>query len=588
MISSPETLPRGWLAVLAALALAACGDSAPPPSPFEVAEAALERGDGVGAEIALRAMLDQGARRDRLAAYMGEAELAQGDLVEAREWLGETEFAPASRARGLRMLGLLEMRSGNLAAAGAAFDRALEVDALDPELWVAIGRLRYLGGEQALAVEASARAVTLGPGNAAALRFRGQLVRDAYGMAAALPWFEAALKADPDDIDLLADYAATLGEAGRARDMLATIRRMAEISPGDPRLFFYQAALAARAGDFDLARGLLSRAGDIERMDAAPALLAGVIDLEEGNHASAAQTFDRILRSQPDNRRVRQLLARALHLAGNDRELVYRFGAEASSPEAAPYLAQIVGRAYEALGERDKAAPLLEKAARGGQSGLTALAAAIPLDVVQARGENGGRETVSLVRGLIAAGRPDAAVRAAEAFRETFPGSADALGLAGDAHLAAGNPERALERYRAAAAIRQSWPLARRMLAAHVARGDRGAAWSLLSEHLANEPGNREAAAMFALLAFESGRTAQGGALLDHALARGGSRDPLLLALAVRVALRRGEADAALAAAERAYFLQRRNPAAARALVQALAASGEIGAANTLAYDFAR
>lgn len=579
---------RGLLVGLALLALAACADSAPPPAPFEVAEAALERGDGVGAEIALRQLLEQGVRREELAASFGEAELAQGNLTEAREWLGDTNFAAASRARGLRMLGLLEMRSGNLAAAGAAFDRALKVDALDPELWVAIGRLRYLGGEQALAVEASERAVTLEPGNAEALRFRGQLVRDAYGMAAALPWFEAALAANPDDIDLLADYAATLGEAGRARDMLAAIRRMAEINPGDPRLFFYQATLAARAGDFDLARGLLSRAGNSERLDPASALLAGLIYLEEGNHASAAQTFDRLLRNQPDNRRVRQLLARALHLAGNHRELVYRFGPQAASPGAEPYLAQIVGRAYEALGERDEAAPLLEKAARAGRSGLTALSAAIPLDVVQARDDKSGRETVSLVRGLIAAGRPDAAVRAAEAFREAFPGSSDALGLAGDAYLAAGKPERALERYRAAAAIRQPWPLSRRMLAAHVARGDRAAAWSLLSESLAGEPANREAAAMFALLAFDARRIEQGQALLGHALALGGSRDPQLLALAAKIALQRGEADVALDAAERAYALQRRNPLAIGALIGALEAAGETEAARTLARDIAR
>lgn len=588
MIFSPETFRNGVLAGLGLLALAACGDSAPPPTPLETAQAALERGDGVGAEIALRRMLDQGVPRAQLAAYLGEAELAQGNLAEAREWLEKAEFSARSRARGLRMLGVLEMRSGNLAAAGAVFDRALEIDPLASELWVAIGRLRYRGGEQALAVEASERAVTLGPENPKALRFRGQLVRDAYGMAVALPWFEAALAADPDDIDVLADYAATLGEAGRARDMLAAVRQMAEINPRDPRLFFYQATLAARAGDFELARGLLSRSDDLGEMSAASALLAGVVDLEAGNHASAAQTFDRLLRHQPDNRRVRHLLARALHLAGNDRELVYRFADEAASPGAEPYLVQIVGRAHEALGERDKAAPLLEKAARAGRGGLTELAAAIPLEVAQARGEESGRDTVSLVRGLIAADRPDSAVRAAEAFREKFPGSVDALGLAGDAYLAAGRPERALERYRAAAAIRRSWPLARRMLAAHVARGDRAATWSLLSEHLAVDPANREAATMFALLAFDARRSAQAEALLDHALAAGGARDPHLLAFASQVALQSGEVEQALDAARRAYALQRRNPFAAHALVRALEASDETDAAKTLAQDFTR
>lgn len=502
--------------------------------------------------------------------------------MQARDWLASREFSPETRAHGFHMLGVLEMRAGNLPAAGAAFDRALRSDADNPELWVDIGRLRYLGGEHKLAVEAAARAVALGPRNPQALRFRGQLVRDAYGMAAALPWFEAALESAPEDADILADYAATLGERGRTTDMLSAVRRMAEVAPGDPRIYFLQATLAARAGDFDLARGLLSRRGDLDRADPAVALLSGVVDLQSGNPASAAQTFDRLLRSQPNNRRVRQLLARALHLSGNDRELVYRFGEAAMRPDAGPYLAETVGRAYEALGQRAKAAPLLEKAAQAGGVGVTAIAASVPVEIARARGSASGADTVALVRGSIAAGRPQAAIAAAEAFRERFPGSADALGLAGDAFLAAGQPAKALERYRAAATIRRPWPLTRRMLAAHAAEGDERAAYALLTDQLHGEPANREAAAMLARLTIDAGRWEQSAALLDHALASGGARDPRLWALKADAALQRENVAAAREAAERAYRLQRSNPLERRVLARALAASGYEAAARAL------
>lgn len=574
---------RRALAGFALLALAACGQGEPQLAPLDAARAALARGDGLSAEIVLRRMMEEGTPRADVAAYLGQAELAQGKVVEARDWLGSGDFSPATRAHGFHMLGVLEMRGGNLPAAGAAFDRALRSDPDNPELWVDIGRLRHLGGEHTLALEAAERAVTLGPRNPEALRFRGQLIRDAHGVVAALPWFEAALEVAPDDGDILADYAATLGESGRAAEMLTALRRMADVAPGDPRLYFLQATLAARAGEFDLARGLLSRRGDLDRLSPAMALLSGVIDLRSGNPASAAQTFDRLLPNQPDNRRVRQLLAHALHLSGNDRELVYRFGDAAMRPDADPYFAMTVGRAYEALGQRDEAAPLLEKASRSGGPQLAPLATPVAVEIAQARGGATGADTVALVRGLIAADRLPEALAAAEAFRGRFPGSSDALGLAGDTLLAAGRPAEALERYRAAAGIRRPWPLMHRMLAAYAAQNDRSAAYALLTDYLRAEPRNREAAAMLALLALDAGRREQGMALLDHALASGGTRDPRLWALKAEAGLLQGDVAGAREAAERAYRLQRSDPLARRALARAFTASGNVEAARALA-----
>lgn len=557
---------RNIALALAAL-LAGCGGTAPEPPPFERAQAALARGDGLGAEMVLREMLGEGVARADLAAFMGEAELLQGNAAEARRWLAPGEFAPASAGHGFHMLGRLVMGEGDLPAAGAAFDRALQATPDDAELWVDIGRLRYRGGEQAQAVAAGRTALALGPDNPEALLFRAQIVRDSQGSAAALNLFERGLAVDPDNSELLAEYAATLGDLGRAKEALVAIRKLTARDPRNPRAFFLQAVIAARGGNPGLARSLLLRSGDLDRGMPAAMLLSGVIDLESGNYASAAQIFDRLARMQPDNRRVRHLLARSLAQGGSHRELIHRFADAPSSP----YLAQLVGRSHEALGQRERAASFLDRAAHPLSGNPAALPGAIPLAVAEARDVAQGRDALSLVRGLILAGQPALAKAKAKEFLRRFPGSADAMGLAGDAALAANDARGALAHYRAAGEIRRGWPLVKRTATALLALGDRAGAERLFAEHLAGDPGNSEAAALLARSSYLRGDFARAGALLDHAFASGAARDPMLHALRAEVALRAGADDAGLAQARRAYRLQPMNPAAAGMLTVASA-----------------
>lgn len=507
------------LAPALALVLAGCGGGGSQPPAADDWRAALHAGDGVGAEIALKRELERGAPVAALAPYLGEAELVQGDLREARRWLGEGAFAPEVTAHGFHMQGRLRLREGDLAGAGKAFDRALTSTPDNPEVWVDVARLRYRGGEQAQAVDASRKALALGPDNPAALLLRAQMVRDAGGNAAALPLLERGLQAAPDNPDLLSDYAATLGELGRAKDMLAAVRRLAAAAPGDRRPLYLQAVLAARAGNAELARGLLQRSGDLDREMPAAILLLALVDLDNGNPASAAQGLDRLLRRQPDNQRVEALLAHSLAAAGNERELIARLAGRAHGR----YLALLVGRAYEATGDRAKAAPYLDRAfAAPSGVRVVALPADRPLDVASLRGTVDGANTIALVRGQITAGRKGEARATAAQWLRSFPGSADALGLAGDAAMAASDERGALRHYRAAAAIRRPWPLTKRMAAALEAAGDPAAAEALVAAHLAGEPNNAEAAALLSRSVAARGERTRAKLLADHARARGG------------------------------------------------------------------
>ncbi|UIP05924.1 tetratricopeptide repeat protein [Erythrobacter sp. SDW2] len=544
---------------------------------MERALAALERGDGFGAELALRELLDSGTPREALAAYLGQAELLQGQPIEARQWLGEGRFTRETAGHGFHMLGRLEMSEGNMPAAGDAFDRANSFTPDSPRLWVDIGRLRYAGGEQTMALDAGVKAVQLGPEDPEALMFRGQLARDAQGMRAALPWFEKAVAAKTGQLDLMAEYAATLGEAGETKAMLKVVRQMTAQDPGYLRSYFLQAVIAARAGKYGLARKLLMRSGQEAKSTPAGMLLSGVIDLETGNHASAAQELDRLYRQQPENRRVRDLLARALALGGNHRELVYRFGAAARLTSASPYLQTLVGRAHEALGERAEAAVLLDLASRKQSGNLIALRPADNLADVAFRGDSSGRDAMAYVRSRLVAGNSGEAIRAATAFLGRFPGSADALALAGDAELAANNPGKAMAYYAKSATIRQSWPLARRRISTLHALGRSADAERLLRQYVTGHPMAVEPMHMLAQAQFARGNVEQAAMLLDHALAAGGDRDPDLLALRAAAAMRMDQPDLAMAMAGRAFEIMPTHPASLQALL--LAGGGDLAAA---------
>lgn len=568
MICSSSTISRaeprriaGW--VLAGLAFALIGGAGQAASPYSAAELIakarqdLARDDGIAAEVRLKQAMAQGASRRDVAALLGAAYLFEGNRGGARAWLAPGQFQPSDAVYGFRMLARLERDEGHLPEAGHAFDSALRIAPNDPVLWVEIGRLRYAGGEHGKAIEAADHALKLAPRNVRALEFRGQIVRDQAGLTAALPWFQAALREAPDDVSALGEYAATLGDLGRANEMLAVTRHMLRLDGKNARAFYLQAVLAARAGDTRLARAMLNRVG--ERMDDVPGarLLEGVLELRAGNYSLAMDALEELVRRQPANGQARVLLARAYDAGGESLVLVKRFGDEAGRPEASPYLLTLVGRAYENLGRRDLAASFLDRAAR---------ASAAPIAPVVQGSELGA---------LIAAHDFAGAQAMAEASLKASPGSADAHVQLGDVRLAQDDGAAALAAYREAASIRLPEPLFLKTVGALLEAGDATSAAGLVEAYLWQNPSSQPAVRLAATLAARSGNWKRCRLLLENAGANGGEGDARLHAELSLAQLRTGDAKAAELSARRAYRLQRSSAFTAQAWGLSLAALGK-------------
>ncbi len=419
---------------------------------------------------------------------MGEALLLQGDPDHARDWLAAGQFARGEEGYGWRMLGRLEQAQGNLAAAGKAYDQALRFTPAEGKLWVDIGRLRYAGGEQLQAIAAADQALTVAPAEPRALEFRGQLVRDQYGLIPALPWFERGLALAPDDLGLLGEYAATLGELGRAHAMLKVTRHMLGFDPGNPRALFLEATLAARAGNMVLARDLLARSGDRDGQVPATTLLRGVLELEAGNGNLAIDGLDRLARAQPATASAARALARAAYVAGDEAQLRSVTERMKAPP---PYLLTLSARARERAGRRDQAAALLDRAAAKPVTAPLIIDEREDIRVLAADwAEKPGLIGVGVryVRKLLASGNVDQAQSIADRLRAANPGSGDVNAVAGDVRLIRGDAAGALDLYRTAARVRADAGLLGRMARALDTLGRGGEGDALVEGRLAASP----------------------------------------------------------------------------------------------------
>lgn len=506
--------------------------------------AALARGDAITAQLRFETAVKGGVPLGDVRHLLAHAYLLQGNAPRVRELANAEKILPPYRAYAARM------RAG-VAADGAAALRELAFAAqLAPEdtlIWSDIARARFGTGDVAGALAAADRAVALDPQNVDALIQSGNLLRDRYGYAAALPWYERALSVQPGNIAAMLERAATLGELGRNRDMLAQTRAVLVADSGNAQAFYLQAVLAARAGDWGLARSILYRIGP--RLNGVPGfhLLAGVVDLAQGSEEQALNNLRAVVERQPDNMIARRLLGRTLWSSGDDRGAIDTLRPIADRPDADSYTLTVMGRACEHLGDRAAAGRYLDRAAQPLRPAATSFAAA-------------GRGPVADMRQLVALGRVGEAIDIAQGIERANPGSPGAMMLVGDTLGAAGRWRDASEAYRRAANLQFSEGIALRLIDALRRAGDSAAALAVVNVFVTQYPKSIAARLLASDAALAGKQWDRAGGLLDGVRAALGDRNATLLNNLGWVRSNQNRGGDAVTLARAAYLLNPNSP----------------------------
>ena len=542
------------------------------------AEVLLSLGDGIGAEAELDRAVQLGEDPANVRHLYGHAYVLQGEGQKAREQLSANDIPMKYQGYAARMIGKLALRMEDPQLASTAFNRAMELDGKNPDLWVDIARFRANTGDQAGATNAVDTAVKLDPKNIRALQYRGELLRFQFGLGAALPWFERALQIDPNDVPLLTEYAATLGDMGRMTDMLTVARKIIALDGGNPRALFMQAVLAARAGNYGLARRLMQQTkGAIDTIPSVM-LVEGIIEHGEGNYNAAADKFQRLISVQPDNRQVQDLLARSLYLAGSPGDALEILKPQVNRSGADSYAMWQAGRALEAIGQRGQAAAVLNRAAFHNAGRESALLADAPLSVLQAEAQrnlNDARAVVPYIRALYDAGDFGAALVEAKRLQQANPGASPAHLLVADVAAAMANYDEALDALAQARSIRFSEPVMLRLVEVLRAKGDRQEAGQVLAQYLSYNPSNIAALRWMAYAHLETKSWTVAAQILENLRKRIGDNDALIMAGLTEAYTGLGQTEKAIAIGKVAYRVQPSSPVVSHLYGLALMADGD-------------
>ena len=555
----PDGPRQQWLARSAELQRTIADDPAAIRPRVELARAQLRLGNGLGAEASVKAALAAGANDDYLRPLLARAYALQGDGKRALAALDAGPIAPEMIGEAAWVAGDVHLADGDLGAARGAYDRAVRERPRDSALWVDIARFRDANADAQGARDAVDFAIELDGRNSAALAYKANLVRTQGGLNASLDWYEKALAADPDNEDALIDQAATLGDLGRYKDMLAALRHAATLVPRDPRLYYLQAVLAARAERYALARSLLQRTrGELDDQPGVM-LLSAIVELELGGQAVAVNWAERLLAEQPHNFTARRILA-AANWADGDADaaadalepIIDRRDADSWSLLLAARVASELGRKGEAADDMARAAALAPGeagpfAVDDGYGSLAAAADAAPLDPARA---------VPAISADMAAGNYGSALARATRLRDANRGVADAHILLGDAALAGGRFGLAVESYRAARALDAGERTTLRLANALFRAGDPAGSGAAILTLRDSQPSSIAADRLAGHLAMDIEHWDQAAAHFERVRRRIGNRDAVILRDLARAYAAEGERDRALPLIAMAYRLQ--------------------------------
>lgn len=519
--------------------------------------------DGVAAEAEVRRAGSLGAPDKDMAHMLAEALLLQGDATRALAAASAPSRFPAA---AYRMQGRAHQALGQEAEAAAAYGAALKLAPRDHRLWVDVARFRLQTGERAGAILAADRALALNPRFLPAILLRGTLVRTQYGLKAALPWFARAAAADPDNIPARIEQAATLGDLGRTREMLAVTRNVLALSPGNAEARYLQAVLAARARNFTLARRLYRRITGPTAGTPGALLLGGVIDLQLGNAEQAVTPLGALLGLQPGNMTARRLLGLAYLRSGDPRRALAVLRPLEGEAVADSYSLTLLAAAYAGAGNRQVAARALARAAGpgGGSSGPGGGSGLLPVDL---GGTLGGPAfaRAAAVRREIGYGSLWSGIAAARAVAAQSPGAPEAYLIAGDALMLGGSAPGAADAFQKAANLAFTEPAALRLVEALQAAGRLDDARTTLALFLDQHPQSLAGLRLLANLRLAARDWPGAIAAYERIRARTGDHDAVLLNNLAWARYESGDAAEALPAARTAYALSPGNIATADA-----------------------
>lgn len=544
-------------------------------------------GDGASAQKELQRARDLGLSSPEMDRATVRALLLQGQFDDAFariEQIAPSEFD----AEWLALRGQAELGRQNVKEARSAFEAALRSDPTHTAARRGLARIGLMDGDTQAAEQQLDQALETAGDEIQTWILKGELELSLRKPETAQASFEKALELSSTSAVARMGIVRAMLAQGKTDEAGKHIDVLAKSSPKHPLVNYLRALAARQRNDLDAAQAALREVFGVAPNHAPSLLQAGQIHYMRREFEQARASLERYLAQLPDDIAAKKLLAAVYIELKQPQKAVELLGPMAAQVSNDPQLLAMLGTAHMSqrdfksgkalLGQAAELAP--EAAAIRTQLAVGHLAtgdsadAIAELEAVVESNPEFSRADVLLVLTHFQNREFDAALAAALKLAEKQPDNAQVHNLLGAAYEGKQDHNMARQSYRKAVELDPNYATAALNLARlslrDGKRDEARAAYEAILETHENQP---VALVALAKMASDDGRTQEGIALLERARDKnpGAVQPRLILA---NFELRRGNAKQALALANEAYERAPRLPAAALLLGRAQIANG--------------
>jgi putative PEP-CTERM system TPR-repeat lipoprotein len=499
---------------------------------YELGSVELQLGDYLSAEKELRAAIERGYDRDKVAAPLADTLLRLHKEEELLDQIPAGDRPAGIEGRVRLARGYAQLTLNRRDDAKKSFEDSLARSTRPGPAELGLARVFAMEGKTQDALDATQKALDGEPNFAEAWDFHAKLKRAQGDLTTARADLDKALAISPNYESGRLDRASLLIATNDLALATADLKAVLEKNPKHPLAAYYQALIQAKQQDYRRAQASLQGIGGFIDQYPPAIYLSAAVDVALNQLAQAEETIGRFLGRVPEDEAGTALLANLLVRRGNLSRAIEVTRSALDAHPGSLRLMGVLSDAYSRNQQPEEAAAILDRAAAAHPDdaelrtriGAERLRIGRPdealadLETAAALSPKSEQAGLLLVLTLLQTNKIDQALKAAEGLRDNLPGDPVPENLLG------------------AIALR---------------KGDRIDAKAHFEKALQIKPDFNPAAINLAQLAIAERHYDDAGAIYDRILTRDPVNQAALMAEA-DLSIRQGQPDAAILWLEKA------------------------------------
>jgi putative PEP-CTERM system TPR-repeat lipoprotein len=465
----------------------------------------LDRGDVPAAEKELRRARDLKYPAGEVDPPLAMAWARLGQYQQVIDKMSTVQGAtPTLTAELKTAIGQAQLGLGKVDLAKAAFAEAQAADARYAPAMVGEAVIAARSGNVAAATAAADRALAVAPDNPEVLQLKGDLMLAAGRDDDAIAAYRKAIAADTGHLASYWSLVSTLIRVGKIDEAEKAVASLKAVAPKHPQTFYFDALLLSQQRKFGEARDAIQQflAATPDNMQGI--MLAATIDYELRDYDRAVAGAQKALARSANNDFARRLLIATYLRTGQPGKALDALQPMLPRMENSAVLQGVAGEVYLQNGDPSTAAGYFERAAALNPKGvppkaglaLTRLAQGDPAGGMKelesaAAMDTGTRADLMLVAVALRQQRWDEALAAIDALEKKEPGKALTANLRGLALLGKRDNAGARASFERAMALEPAFfPAVASLARLDVAEKKVPDATKRIDDYLARNPGN--------------------------------------------------------------------------------------------------